>query len=437
MSKKIKAIQCPHCGSTKVRETRPDYYKCTACATEFFLDNDDININHHYVGDDNNLLTKRNIKYFAIAIAVLCLFALPSFFGTHVRPDDSPMPTYQSVEPEPEIEEEFMCEHIMPFETKEGRAAVAAFGTYTKGNYKSKTSEYQMQVYDMLKNEKIKVLTLPLKTLDNISSRTFENGWINVVFNKNAWYTIDPGTLDLKEMDIYKTVPGLESGFASIELLSEGESDGFKVMTNLAKERYYLPIIKKIYTQPELFHASHRSLPKPTVRTDFDFSVSTTEYPEQQIELVKYTHYVQVGWPKTDVWSFGWCRDFGEKAGLFFGNAGSVKAFISSFDRKAARLISYSNFTPGALYFSPSVLWSNESFVFIRYKPTPSKDATYVYQLLDAKTAKLKWSLHEPADFANAYIKYVTHTPQGLILTSYNKAWMIDNNGKSVIVKNF
>ena len=45
MAKNIKAIKCPNCGSIKKLEIRTDYFRCLNCDTEYFLDDDDININ--------------------------------------------------------------------------------------------------------------------------------------------------------------------------------------------------------------------------------------------------------------------------------------------------------------------------------------------------------------------------------------------------------
>ncbi|WP_374951880.1 hypothetical protein [Mucilaginibacter sp.] len=48
MAKEIKVIQCPKCGSTQKVELKPDYFQCQNCNTGYFLDNNDININHNY-----------------------------------------------------------------------------------------------------------------------------------------------------------------------------------------------------------------------------------------------------------------------------------------------------------------------------------------------------------------------------------------------------
>jgi DNA-directed RNA polymerase subunit RPC12/RpoP len=73
MAKNIKAIKCPHCGSIKITTLRPDYYKCDSCGTEFFLDSDDININHNYNYPRNN-----QDQYKAIRIV---LFAVVGFIA--------------------------------------------------------------------------------------------------------------------------------------------------------------------------------------------------------------------------------------------------------------------------------------------------------------------------------------------------------------------
>ena len=46
MAKSIKAIECPKCGSTQKTAVRPDTFRYESCGTEYYLDNDDINVNY-------------------------------------------------------------------------------------------------------------------------------------------------------------------------------------------------------------------------------------------------------------------------------------------------------------------------------------------------------------------------------------------------------
>ena len=114
-----------------------------------------------------------------------------------------------------------------------------------------------------------------------------------------------------------------------------------------------------------------------------------------------------------------------------------MKAFISTFNRKLLRLINYSDFTPGAIYFSPDVLWFDNSTLFVCYKPTAREDAEYVYQLLDAKTAQRKWSIKAPAGFGSIKEESVVHSSAGFLIPSYSSVWMLGNDGKTIAVREF
>lgn len=54
MAKEIKAIKCPNCGSVNKIELKPDFYKCSSCQTEYFLDDNDVNINYNHNFNNSN-----------------------------------------------------------------------------------------------------------------------------------------------------------------------------------------------------------------------------------------------------------------------------------------------------------------------------------------------------------------------------------------------
>ena len=148
-----------------------------------------------------------------------------------------------------------------------------------------------MRLYDVEKQEQLSDLTLPVDKLDNVSYKIFEDGTLNILINKNKWFELDRTTYALREVTLYKNVSALRDGFATIEFIGKDDSDGFKIMTNLGKERYYLPIINKVYTQRQYFNATAEALPNPVIRTAFNFSHPTHDYPEEPIQLIKYTQY--------------------------------------------------------------------------------------------------------------------------------------------------
>lgn len=432
MNKRIKVIKCPQCGSTKIEEIKPEHYRCKSCSSEFFLDNDDITIHHRYETPGLEQILGKGTKAILAAIVGITVFVFVAIMGgfshTGTQHNDTTLTVDTSTAKE---NENFRIEKIVPFAGKEGRAVVAVFGMLSTGDYQTQNQSYVMRLYDVEKQEQLSDLTLPVDKLDNVSYKLFEDGTLNILINKNKWFELDRTTYALREVTLYKNVSALRDGFATIEFIGKDDSDGFKIMTNLGKERYYLPIINKVYTQRQYFNATAEALPNPVIRTAFNFSHPTHDYPEEPIQLIKYTQYWQVGYPHDDYWSFGWCRDFGEKAGISFGNAGSKKAFISTFGRKQAHLIKYSDFTPGAHYFDASVLWFDNKQLLIRYKPTAAPDITFVYQLLDAKTAQRKWSVRAPKTLKEGFIAPIVKTAQGFLIANFDTVWFLGNDGKT------
>ena len=82
MGTRIKPIKCPNCGSEKHTQKEDKCYLCQSCGTEFYIDDDDININvnHHFdyipTSNDTTETGKKIGIYFFIAIAIACAFIL-------------------------------------------------------------------------------------------------------------------------------------------------------------------------------------------------------------------------------------------------------------------------------------------------------------------------------------------------------------------------
>ena len=54
MAKEINAIKYPDCCSVTKIELKPDFYKCSSCQTEYFLDDNDVNINYNHNFNNSN-----------------------------------------------------------------------------------------------------------------------------------------------------------------------------------------------------------------------------------------------------------------------------------------------------------------------------------------------------------------------------------------------
>ncbi|MBC8984316.1 hypothetical protein H9X96_00845 [Pedobacter sp. N36a] len=84
MSKQIKALKCPQCGSVKKQEVKEDHYICNNCGTEYFLDNDDINVNirHSFTDNGSTALNPKARKIiFSVLGAVILVIVLQTFLG--------------------------------------------------------------------------------------------------------------------------------------------------------------------------------------------------------------------------------------------------------------------------------------------------------------------------------------------------------------------
>lgn len=83
MATRIKAVKCPQCGSEKHEQLDEKRYRCLNCGTEFFLDDDDINVNvnHHYDFQSSNFLnndlsTGIKLAIGAVVVPLIVVFVI-------------------------------------------------------------------------------------------------------------------------------------------------------------------------------------------------------------------------------------------------------------------------------------------------------------------------------------------------------------------------
>ncbi len=64
MAKQIKAIKCPQCGSSLNTKISEEHFKCDSCGTQYFLDNDDVNINvNHQFNNTSTQIDSARYSY--------------------------------------------------------------------------------------------------------------------------------------------------------------------------------------------------------------------------------------------------------------------------------------------------------------------------------------------------------------------------------------
>ena len=417
----IKALKCPQCGSTRATKISEDHYRCDSCSTEFFLDSDDITI-HHKVETKPapNTFLKRLLLTILVPAAFFSLITIGLIVWGSSREGNSEKGSGEE-------HMSYACERLMAFSSTAGRPIVVLCGAARRDDSSGDWDHAKgfMYFFDGETYEIIKKLELPDVTgrVSVTDARQFEDGTYYVVLNKKRLFAIDRSTLDVKEIhgEDYK-LPELSEGFGKLALYFHEYGDALEVETNLGKKFVYYPIANKLYTDQSIFKAYEDKLPAPQLRTHFTFSEQMTgsDYKDEQIQLVRYQTLEQLGYPRRTP-HFGWEND---RHSYY-----PKKIFVSQYFVEESRLQSYEDFTPGAYYFSPTVLYESDDQILISFKPTAAADAKKMLRCLDAQTGQVLWSCSEGLDGLD-FCLGVARFSGGYVLVDYSRSWLISSEGK-------
>ena len=417
----IKALKCPQCGSTRATKISEDHYRCDSCSTEFYLDSDDITI-HHKVETKPapNTFLRRLLFTILAPAAFFSLITIGLIVWGSSREGTSR-------EGDGEEHMSYACEQLMTFSSTAGRPIVVLCGAARRDDSSGDWDHAKgiMYFFDGETYEIIKKLELPDVTgrVSVTDARQFEDGTYYVVLNEKRLFAIDRSTLDVKEIhgEDYK-LPEFSEGFGKVALYFHEYGDALKVETNLGKKFVYYPIANKLYTDQSIFKAYEDKLPAPKLRTRFTFSeqMMGSDYMDEQIQLVRYQTLEQLGYPRRTP-HFGWENDY--------HSSYPKKIFVSQYSVEESRLQSYEDFTPGAYYFSPTVLYESDDQILISFKPTAAADAKTMLRCLDAQTGQVLWSCSEGLDGLD-FCLGVARFSGGYVLVDYSRSWLISSEGK-------
>ena len=419
----IKALKCPQCGSTRATKISEDHYRCDSCSTEFFLDSDDITI-HHKVETKPapNTFLKRLLLTIFVPAAFFSLITIGLIVWGISREGTSEKGSGEE-------HMSYACERLIAFSSKAGRPIVVLCGAARRDDSSGDWDHAKgfMYFFDGVTYEIIKKLELPDVTgrVSVTDARQFEDGTYYVVLNEKRLFAIDRSTLDVKEIhgEDYK-LPELSEGFGKVALYFHEYGDALEIETNLGKKFVYYPIANKLYTDQSIFKAYEDKLPTPKLRTRFTFSeqMMGSVYKDEQIQLVRYQTLEQLGYPRRTP-HFGWENDY--------HSSYPKKIFVNKYFVEESRLQSYEDFTPGAYYFSPTVLYESDDQILISFKPTAAADAKKMLRCLDAQTGKMLWSCSEGLDGLD-FCLGVARFSGGYVLIDYSRSWLISSEGKVV-----
>ena len=417
----IKALKCPQCGSTRATKISEDHYRCDSCSTEFYLDSDDITIHHKVETKPAPNTFLRRLLLIILAPAAFFSFITIGLIVWGSSREET------SRERDGEEHMSYACERLMAFSSTAGRPIVVLCGAARRDDSSGDWDHAKgiMYFFDGETYEIIKKLELPDVTgrVSVTDARQFEDGTYYVVLNKQRLFAIDRSTLDVKEIhsEDYK-LPELSEGFGKLALYFHEYGDALEIETNLGKKFVYYPIANKLYTDQSIFKAYEDKLPAPKLRTRFTFSeqMMGSDYMDEQIQLVRYQTLEQLGYPRRTP-HFGWENDY--------HSSYPKKIFVSKYFVEESRLQSYEDFTPGAYYFSPTVLYESDDQILISFKPTAAADAKKMLRCLDAQTGQVLWSCSEGLDGLD-FCLGVARFSGGYVLVDYSHSWLISSEGK-------
>ncbi len=458
MAKAIKAIQCPKCGSTQKIELRADVFRCGNCDTEYYLDNDDINVNYTVRQPMAPPPVSSPTNWLRLLLAAVVALAALRFATRSASPPAYPAATYpgtvttgagvRMAAPSAKPANAYSWHDL---ETRlcrapGGRAELLLVGTrrYDGPGGESLDSCYA-SFRDAATGAVLRNVPLPGLLAEasgssgrsqslNIDFKTFSNGEVFVIVNKSHLLRANPATHTCP--DVTKTLlagqPELTSGVASLEAVADEYGDGFRVFTNDGRTFYFYPRQNRVYTEKGYFAARigpEGLRPGSPVRTDFAFSHRGTEYPDEKIQLLRYQFRANEGGPQYAP-SFEWADYYGPGSGVFTDADPHRKLLLTPEDVAQGRIVGFADFTPGRLYFEPAVLWADADFVLIRFRPTAAENSPFTLQCLNARTAALVFTLPLPAaDNPGPAVRYA----EGFVVADhYRDTYTISQTGTLV-----
>lgn len=432
MAKRIKVIQCPQCGSTHSRRLKDDYYKCENCSAEYFLDNDDININVKHQFDTSSPQQANGISPIRVLGIILVVLVAMSFLVMKIF-DGFKNSTESTLEI---FADKFYDRDETNFPISlDGKNACIV--TLSNRYYQSKLSNEDgrngayYSFVDPATNKIVK--TDRLVGVDKIKEakhRIFSDGRCLVVINKKKIIELDrvnKSFVDVSE-SLFQQDSVFASGVGTVEFLYERSGQGLKIMTNVGKEYYYFPLVNKSYTEKEYYKNSQNfSTLLPGARDSVYYaftskSITCRKELEQEdaVQLVKILFKYNAGGPEYTDHIPRWTDVNNNQIRLFYK------------DRE--RVVSFDNLTPGRLYFKPSIVYFDTNHLLIKYGVTAAQDTELNLQSIDVETGEVLWTVNINPKYDYSYFYSYTALIDGryYIKTSSQNYIIIDEDGNNM-----
>lgn len=420
MAKQIKVLKCPQCGNTKPSAIGNEHYRCDKCNTEFFLDNDDINVNVNHTygqtyrtpssGSSSDLSILKKIIVSFVTIFLILSISVIGIIYSQAKKDRRKQTTTQTAQQHPKSDKyPLLC-------STQGKAVVFYI---EKRNHLISTSNakngYFAVFYDLVAGKTIKEEKIPMdKNIgDQIEYRYFTSDNKHyLILNNESLYRIEPDGYLLQNIakEISESKPALNAGFSSISFVPAGEGDGFLLQTNLGKEFYYFPHPDMLCTPRAFKHIAEGGFATalPTAKDTCYYLFYNKESKESSnvAELLRINYKFNNGGPE--------CR------------MQEIKQQNATQPEKY-RIRSIVPVTKERICFSPEVLYFDNQQILITYRTTLAQDAPTRIELLNV-SGEVVWSA---AFDKPIHPKYAIKTADGfMVQTIYDQFYAIKSDGQ-------
>ncbi|MDR2224323.1 MAG: hypothetical protein LBE34_16550 [Flavobacteriaceae bacterium] len=410
MAKTIKKIVCPQCGSNKVNEVKTDYYLCESCKTNFFLDTDDITINHNIRNTRSNKehlsieQSKKVAKIISVFGGVFILYLIGSSLlgGKDKVAENSSVEKNTTVTPSEDkgrtISPDYKLGALV--QLKDDTAVLVSVITFRDVFANGDGQQLYVVQYDPLTGKEIsktkQKVDLSIKGAGRGGGSPIQlfndaDNELYLIINNYFLYRFDKSqkkfvVVDHKFFDPYQE---FSDGVAALEY--QEYSNTLIVLTNMGKKYAFYPDIKKVFPYDKSSNVYSLPLTEPVIETKYTFSDESRDFPDESIQLITYQMKVQKGYPQKDV-TFEWGKDFGG-SGIFTDRSPYKKRLITDYQLEKGRVTSYKDFTPGRNYVKGGkVLGQDDEGVIIAIKMSIATNETYTIQKLKRTDGSILWS---------------------------------------------
>lgn len=418
MSKKIKAIKCPQCGSTKQKAIDEEHFQCLNCGTEYIIDSEDININHNY--NYNNAPTPpvntKALGYILGAVigVPLLIFLITSLFSTADK-------TIKDVV----VSKKYTWENATKskvFADKNGNLKMFFAGDidYISGNGRDADvlGKLYWGVYDVASGKMDQINQFPdIQTQGFFSGLDFEmekfddgNIYYIVKESKVFVYNTQLNSFTNITADLEKNIPQLRAGIGTIEF--ENYLHALLITSNTGKKITYFPSTKihlqdfKVYDEPTT------DFKEGTLQTCYIESSSNPGY------VIKYEALRKAGYPTYTRPTFNVS---------FNANDEPIKVSSHNLDHHSF-IKSYKILNTENRQYKLQVLDYNQNTVLTAFKNSIQEGEKYHFQLLDGD-GNIKWSYK--SDFIHVYEESSYLSPKNeAVVDVYRRFLWFDTNGK-------